>query len=193
MIVAGDEFGRTQQGNNNAYCQDNEISWLHWDISDEGKRLQSFVQRLTELRHRYPILHRSRFLTEAYNKELDVQELSWVTATGGLMMPEDWQHDQCFGLMIDGRSQRSGIMRRGSDATVLIVLNGWKDSVPFILPETGEGRWKLLLDTNQPDAGAAVEQEVFEQKFEYVVTGRSVLLLELICRDGGDCKEGKLS
>lgn len=190
MIVAGDEFGRTQQGNNNAYCQDSEISWLHWDLSDEGKRLQSFVKRLTELRHRYPILHRSRFLTEAYNKELDVQELSWVTATGGLMMPEDWQHDQCFGLMIDGRSQRSGIVRRGSDATVLIVFNGWKDVVPFILPETNEGRWKLLLDTNQPDAGAEIEKEVFEQKFEYTVTGHSVLLLELICRDEGECKDG---
>lgn len=78
-------------------------------------------------------------------------------------------------------------MRRGSDATVLLVFNGWKDAVPFILPETGEGRWKLLLDTNQPDAGSEIEKEVFDQKHEYTVTGRSLLLLELICREAGEC------
>ena len=61
MILAGDEFGRTQDGNNNAYCQDNEISWLNWDLKDKGKGLISFVQKLTKMRHRYPILRRAQF------------------------------------------------------------------------------------------------------------------------------------
>jgi isoamylase len=71
MLLAGDEFGRTQQGDNNAYCQDDEISWLNWDLSDEGRSLLGFTRSLCELRHKYPILRRNRFLTGAYDEELD--------------------------------------------------------------------------------------------------------------------------
>ncbi|MBF0859015.1 glycogen debranching protein GlgX [Gluconobacter sp. LMG 31484] len=183
MLLAGDEFGRTQDGNNNAYCQDSPISWLDWSLGDRAKELEAFVRRLTALRHRYPILHRARFLMEAYNKELDIQELTWLNANGGTMQPDEWKTAQCFGLMIDGRSQPSGIRRRGSDATVMLIFNGWKDVVNFTLPETGEGRWKLLLDTNIPENGGAVEREIFPQSYKYVVTGRSFLLLELVGRD----------
>lgn len=183
MLLAGDEFGRTQNGNNNAYCQDSPISWLDWSLGDRAKELEAFVQRLTALRQRYPILHRARFLTEAYNKELDVQELTWLNANGETMQPDEWETAQCFGLMIDGRSQPSGIQRRGSDATVMLIFNGWEDVVNFTLPETGEGRWKLLLDTNIPENGGAVEREMFSQNYQYIVTGRSFLLLELLGRD----------
>ncbi|WP_040507303.1 glycogen debranching protein GlgX [Gluconobacter morbifer] len=183
MLLAGDEIGRTQQGNNNAYCQDNPISWIDWAVPPEGEDLRAFVQRLTHLRSRYPILHRSRFLMEAYNRDLDIQELTWVNANGGTMLPDEWKTAQCFGLMIDGRSQPSGIRRRGADATVLLVFNAWEDVVKFTLPETGEGQWKMLLDTNQPEAGADIEKQVFSQKHVYLVTGRSVLALELVGRD----------
>src|SRR6201999_3099067 len=69
MLCGGDEIGRTQKGNNNAYCQDNEISWFNWDIEEKGQALTRFVQKLTWLRHKYPILRRSRFLTGEYSKE----------------------------------------------------------------------------------------------------------------------------
>src|SRR6185437_15101396 len=68
MLLAGDEFGRTQQGNNNAYCQDNEISWVNWDIQPEGQSLIQFVRLLTGLRRQYPVLRRNRFLTGAYDE-----------------------------------------------------------------------------------------------------------------------------
>ncbi len=182
MMVAGDEFGRTQGGNNNAYCQNNEISWVDWRLSDEGTRLSKFTTRLLALRRRFPILRRARFLTEAYNPELDVKELTWVSASGGEMQQEEWTQAQCFGVMLDGRAQPSGIMRRGADATLLLILNSWHDVVEFALPKAEGEEWKLLLDTNRPDDGEALEQELFAQEQIYTVTGRSVLLFELITK-----------
>ena len=150
MIVAGDEFGRTQKGNNNAYCQDNEISWVNWDIDAEGQSLIGFVGRIAGLRQRFPILRRGRFLTDAYNEELDIKELTWVNAGGGEMEPGDWDGAQCFGLMLDGRAQPTGIRRRGEDATILMIFNAWRDVVEFALPSLGgaDQHWTLLIDTN---------------------------------------------
>ena len=79
MVLAGDEFGRTQQGNNNAYCQDNEISWVDWDHDERGEALTRFVEKLTELRRRYAVLRRSRFLTAQWNEELGSRTSTWLT------------------------------------------------------------------------------------------------------------------
>ena len=181
MLLAGDEFARTQQGNNNAYCQDNETSWVDWNIEERGRALIDFVSRVTELRRQYPILRRNRFLTEAYNEELDIKELTWVNAGGGEMQQADWETDtQCFGLMLDGRAQPTGIRKRGEDATILLVFNAWHDLVEFTLPAQGDAEqgWTLLIDTNlaeQPPQNAAAN---FEPGCVYSVTGRSLLLFE---------------
>jgi isoamylase len=82
MMLAGDEFGRTQGGNNNAYCQDNEISWVDWNIADKGRRLISFTRKLTDLRHKYPMLRHGRFLKDTYSKELNVKDVTWLNANG---------------------------------------------------------------------------------------------------------------
>ena len=78
MMLAGDEFARTQQGNNNAYCQDNEISWVNWDVGDKGTVLIRFVRKLAGLRHQYPILRRNRFLTGTYVEEVGAKDLTWI-------------------------------------------------------------------------------------------------------------------
>src|SRR5690606_26168347 len=78
MIVAGDEFARTQHGNNNAYCQDSEIGWIDWNISEESQELLSFVRKLVRLRQRFPMLRRNRFLVGAYNEELGVKDVTWL-------------------------------------------------------------------------------------------------------------------
>src|SRR5690606_32425525 len=78
MIVAGDEFARTQSGNNNAYCQDSEIGWVNWDIPERSSALQAFVRKLIRLRQRFPMLRRSRFLVGAYNEELGVKDVTWL-------------------------------------------------------------------------------------------------------------------
>jgi isoamylase len=179
MMLAGDEFARTQNGNNNAYCQDNEISWIDWNIKAEGRSLIGFVQKLTALRHKYPILRRSRFLTGVYNEELGVKDVTWINASGVEMKPEEWGDTamQCFGMLMDGRAQPTGIRRRGEDATLLMVLNAYHDLVEFSLPETpGGSHWQLLIDTNLADDD---KLGTFATGAAYGVTGRSLLLFAL--------------
>ena len=107
MLLAGDEFGRTQQGNNNAYCQDNEISWVDWNLVEPGESLIRFVKKLTALRRHYPILRRSRFLSGEMNEELGIREITWINASGKQMEQEQWSDDAmlCFGMLLDGRAQ----------------------------------------------------------------------------------------
>jgi glycogen operon protein len=179
MLLAGDEFARTQKGNNNAYCQDNEISWLNWDTGRKGKAMVRFVQKLTGLRHRYPILRRSRFLTGSYDEELDVKDLTWINASGSEMRAEDWADEgmRCFGMLMDGRAQPTGIRHRGTAATLLLILNAHHDLVEFKLPAQGErSSWRLLIDTNRPDETST---PVLNSGASYGVTGRSLLLFEL--------------
>jgi len=154
MMLAGDEFARTQNGNNNAYCQDNGISWINWKLQRGGQSLIGFVQKLTALRHKYPILRRSRFLTGVYNEQLGIKDLTWINASGVEMKREEWgdMTMQCFGMLMDGRAQPTGIPKRGEDATLLMVLNAYHDLVEFSLPETPGGlHWQLLIDTNLAD------------------------------------------
>jgi glycogen operon protein len=176
MMVAGDEFGRTQQGNNNAYCQDNEISWLDWELCKARQPLVGFVRKLTSLRHRYPILRRNRFLTGAYDEELEVKDLTWINASGDEMRPEDWSNGdmRCFGMLMDGRARPTGLRQRGTEATMLLVLNAHHDVVQFKLPEYAENSpWQLLIDTNIPNAEGSAQ---FPCGKAYAVTARSLLL-----------------
>jgi glycogen operon protein len=180
MIVAGDEFGRTQRGNNNAYCQDNEISWVDWaGIGDEGRALTEFVLKLTTLRHTLPVLRRNRFLTGQFDERQQLCEVQWMSPAGTELSTEQWDDPsmRCFGLLIDGRAQTSGIRRPASDATLLIVLNAHHDVVEFKLPDIpGSDQWRCLIDTNVP-----VREELpeFESGDVYEVTGRSLLLFAL--------------
>jgi glycogen operon protein len=181
MLLAGDEFGRTQNGNNNAYAQDNEISWIDWEgIDDEARALQRFTDRIIAIRNTQPILRRRRFLTGHYNKDLDVKDVTWLTPAGDEMGIPHWQdgNARCLGMLLDGRAQPTGLRRRGTDATLLLVLNAYHDVVKFKLPEVAEGRhWTCLVDTNAPDPD---EFPTFEMGAEFDVTGRSLLLFELM-------------
>jgi glycogen operon protein len=180
MLVAGDEFGRTQQGNNNAYCQDNAISWVDWDgRSDDDRALTAFVSRLIALRRSLPVLHRQRWLDGRWSEELRVRDSTWLMPSGEPMTPEAWADEgtRCFGLLVDGRAQVSGIKKLASDATLLIVMNAHEGPVDFTLPDIeGSDRWTCLIDTNVP-----VRDELGELKAGevYQTTGRSVLLLAL--------------
>jgi len=180
MLLAGDEFGRTQQGNNNAYCQDSEISWLDWNLTEKGQSLVRFARKLMALRHKYPILRRTRFFTGEFNEELGAKDITWINANGGEMQQAEWDdaNMRCFGMLLDGRAQVSGIRKRAQDATLLLVLNSWHDAVNVTLPPSANGKgWLLLADTNQPD------QKEQEKRFDigatYEVTGRSFLVFLL--------------
>ena len=179
MLLAGDEFGRTQQGNNNAYCQDNAISWVDWKLAASNVSLIRLVQKLTALRHKYPILHRNRFLTGAYDEELEVKDLTWINASGAEMKSEDWSDGnmRCFGMLMDGRARPTGVRQRGTEATMLLVLNAHHDLVKFTLPACAGGdHWSVVLDTNAPESDT---KERFASGDTYDVTGRSLLLFAL--------------
>ncbi len=179
MLLAGDEFGRSQGGNNNAYCQDNEISWLDWNIPDWGMTQVKLVQQLTKLRHAYPILRRGRFFTGTPINDMDVKDVIWINASGHEMEGSDWGDAamKCFGMLIDGRAQATGIRKPGSDTTMLIVVNAHHDMVTFTLPDCTNGQeWELVFDTNVPERDDA---QRFAIGGTYDVTGNSLLLLAL--------------
>ena len=180
MLLAGDEFARTQNGNNNAYCQDNEISWLNWDLEDKGKHLLEYVRKLTGLRHKYPILRRNLFLTGQYNEELGVKDVTWINANGKEMEDHNWGDTgmRCFGMLIDGRAQTSGVRQRGKEATLLLVINDHHDTVEFVLPEAiGGSHWTSLIDTNIDEVN---KEQPFDVGAVYEVTSRSLLLFVLV-------------
>ena len=176
LILGGDEFGRTQQGNNNAYCQDSDISWFDWSFSEDAKGLLEFSRRLIKLRQRYPLLSRSRFLTGQHDEQLDVRDVSWINANGGEMEASHWKDAsmKCFGMLLDGRAQKTGIRKQGQDETVLIVMNSYEGLVDFTLPEASAGsKWTLLISTDIPDSASGAELSFGAL---YQVSGRSLSL-----------------
>ncbi|MET0741950.1 MAG: glycogen debranching protein GlgX [Microvirga sp.] len=180
MLLAGDEFARTQGGNNNAYCQDNEISWVDWEgIGEDQKNLAKFTRKVIALRNALPMLRRGRFLTASYDEELGVKDVSWLTPAGDEMTPEHWDNlsARCLGILLDGRAQESGIRRLGTDATLLLVMNAYHDVVEFTLPKAvGGSQWVCLLDTNRLESDVL---DAFDVGHTYEVTGHSLLLFIL--------------
>ncbi|HET7608143.1 MAG TPA: glycogen debranching enzyme GlgX, partial [Gammaproteobacteria bacterium] len=183
MLTAGDEFARTQGGNNNAYCQDNEISWVDWTLAETNIAQVRFVQALTALRRRYPILRRNRFLSTVVNEAIGVKELTWINSAGVEMQEEDWTNGQrCFGMLLDGRAQVTGLKQRGQDATLLLILNSHHEPVPFTLPGAGDDSahalWTLVLDTQIAEPAQTAEDE-HSAGDTRSVAARSLLLLKL--------------
>ena len=179
LLLAGDEFGRTQQGNNNAYCQDNAIGWVGWDIEPEGHALAAFVRKLIALRRQYPVLRRGRFLTGQFDEELGIRDATWMTCDGVEMTEHDWRNPatQCFGMLLDGRAQATGIRRAAQDATLLWVLNAHHGTVAFMLPKlAGLRRWTTMFDTAEPERA---KEQVLRMGESYSVAGRSTVMFGL--------------
>jgi len=151
MLLAGDEFGNSQGGNNNAYCQDNETGWLDWNGLRDGRSLVPFVRHLARIRRRYPLLHRGRFFDGAFDAELGFKDLTWLAPDGTEMDEARWHDPQARALMmrLDGRSPPSGLRQPASNVTLLLLLNASADEVGFQLPEVEGGRWRCLLDTRE--------------------------------------------
>ncbi|PMR73227.1 glycogen debranching protein GlgX [Billgrantia endophytica] len=179
MLLAGDELLRTQGGNNNAYCQDNETSWLDWNLKGDAHDMIETVRRLIELRLRYPILRRGRFLSGEYNEEMGLREVTWLAADGSEMDVERWEDPaSCsLGLLLDGRARPSGIRRVGDDRSLLILFNAHHEPLSFHLPEVPRGNgWVCRLDTSQT---LEIEPALCHFGDSRTVEARSLVLLEL--------------
>ncbi|HWU38848.1 MAG TPA: glycogen debranching protein GlgX, partial [Candidatus Acidoferrum sp.] len=156
MLCGGDEIGRSQQGNNNAYCQDNELSWFDWSLDRSRRDLLDLTRCVIELRRSHPVLRRRQFLYGRRIQGSEVQDLAWFRPDGKEMTEENWKDPlaRCIGLRLAGDAI-SEVDARGeeiTDDTLLILLNAYHEPVPFILPAHRRGvRWEVLLDTRTRD------------------------------------------
>ncbi|HSA80090.1 MAG TPA: glycogen debranching protein GlgX [Geminicoccaceae bacterium] len=181
MLLGGDEFGRTQLGNNNAYCQDSELSWFDWSgIGPEGERLLAFVRHLIALRKAHPILRRPRFLHGRETSRDGLKDITWLTPQGVEKTESQWRDRaaRCIGMLLNGKagSYRSWDGRPEDDDVLLIVLNAYHDVVPFILPPIAAGSgWRRLLDTT--DAALTDDPATYETGKPFPIPGRSLILL----------------
>jgi len=180
MICGGDEIGRTQQGNNNAYCQDNEISWYDWELDDERRALLDFTRRLIETRLRHPALRRRKFFQGRRIRGSDVRDITWLRPDGGEMTETEWEASwvRTLGVRLDGRALDE-LDERGDpivDDTLLLLLNAHADTVPMTLPQPLPGTvWEVVIDTAEPDLEPGVRR--LEASEPYQLRGRSIALL----------------
>jgi glycogen operon protein len=153
MLSHGDEVGRTQGGNNNAYCQDGPTTWVSWTLSPEEKAFNAFMARLLALRKQQPVLRRRTFLNGHRAGRADV---AWLAPTGLEMAEADWQHTdlRTLGMLLDGNAIQECDARgeRIVGDTLLVLVSAADADVPFVLPGSKAGsRWEPLVDTFQPD------------------------------------------
>jgi isoamylase len=178
MISGGDEIGRTQQGNNNAYCQDNEISWTNWSLDEAQRALLAFVQRLVALRRAPPAHRRRRFFAGRPAPGDYVKDIIWLTPAGREMADKEWRSDhvRTLGVRLDGNAIQDVDAYGQSvvDDTLLIMFNAHHEPVPFSLPRfRPRVRWTCLVDT----ASELREGKVFRGGQRYPLDARSLALL----------------
>ena len=180
MICGGDEVARTQQGNNNAYCQDNAISWTNWDLDDSQKDLLEFVSKLIHLRLEHPVLHRRRFFTgrEPGDPDDKIPQVEWMDRTGSIMDMEDWSNTHAFSVMIylNGSDipEADWYGNQMVDNNFILIFNAHYEPIMFTLPDERYGKkWRLVVDTHNPKG----PELNYEAGFAITAQSRSFLLL----------------
>jgi isoamylase len=175
MILAGDEFARSQQGNNNAYCQDNEISWFDWEHADQG--LLQYTRRLIRLRHRHPVFCRRRWFHGRPIRGGDVSDIGWFTPGGALMSEDDWRAGfaKSLGVFLNGRAISTPDERGEQivDDSFYVMLNAHHEALDFHLPARAWGEhWTEVLDTFESG------DEMSEERLGRELVAESVLKIE---------------
>lgn len=179
MLVAGDEMGRTQNGNNNAYCQDNEISWVNWDISSDDRKFLAFVQRVIALRREHPVFRRRNFFQGRDIHGSGVKDIHWFKPDGSEMNDDEWAHNfaRCLGVYLDGEAMQERDQRGHAihDDNFLLLFNSHHETISFCLPLLCEGgEWQCVLDTHI--AGGLEENIHIHDGDTYPQEGRSLAL-----------------
>jgi glycogen operon protein len=152
MLLGGDEIGRTQRGNNNAYCQDGELSWFDWSLDDRRRELLDFTRRLSALRRKHGVLRHSRFLMGDFIWDSQFKDLAWLRPDGSEMAPEDWQKPwiTSFGFMLGGDAIKmvDAHGHRLVDDGLLVLMNAHHEPITFRLPDDFGAEWFLEVDTS---------------------------------------------
>jgi glycogen operon protein len=182
MVVAGDELSHTQKGNNNAYCQDNELTWLDWDLDERRKGFLEFVKRCTRIFREQPALQRRKFFLGRAIRGSHIKDISFLEPSGKEMSDAAWNdpHVKCLGSRLAG-DRIDDVDDHGEPIvgdTLLLLLNAHWEEIPFTLPETAEGRvWETMIDTHDPKAAL----QVLNGGEKYPLFGRSLVLLRTNC------------
>ncbi len=183
MILAGDERGRTQYGNNNAYCQDNEISWLNWNPDPGCKDMLDFTRLLLQLRTEHPVLHRRHFFQGRSIHGSDIQDIVWWRPDGIEMSDDEWSNGltRSIGMLLNGQAM-DDCDERGQpvrDDILLLMLNAHYDSIPFTMPGKHRDKaWELLIDTSLTAADhRELKRTTKRPGQQYNLQGRSLVLM----------------
>ena len=182
MLLGGDEFGRTQQGNNNAYCQDNEISWLNWQCDEKQNRLFEFTRKLIQLRREHAVFRRPKFLQGRRVRGGEIKDVMWFNPGGNEMSDEEWSSPlvRCLGMLISGDAVDL-VNEHGEpvrDDTFLLLINAHHDPIPFVLPGEEHLEWEQILDTTNED-GFLKTPKKFPSGDDVDLGGRAACLLKL--------------
>src|ERR1700719_2178581 len=182
MLLAGDEWARTQNGNNNTYCQDNELNWLAWEHNDEQKEQLEFTKKLIQLRHDHPVFRRPKFFQGRRIRGTDIRDVMWFNPGGNEMTDEEWGSPfvraievLLSGDTIDVLSFEGEPIR---DETFLFLINAHFEPLPFVLPGEEHLEWLLMLDTAE-EHGFLPEPQKFASGDDVEVIGRGLKLLKL--------------
>ena len=182
LLNGGDEFSRTQRGNNNTYCQDNELSWFNWQWTPEQQQLLRFTTQLTQFRREHPVFRRPKYFTGRRIRGDDVKDLMWFAPNGAEMKAADWQNGfaKCIGVLFSGttsdvRDARGEPVR---DDTFLLLFNAHYEPLTFIVPGREEIRWETVINT-AAEIGFVKAGEVVAAGDEVELIERSLSLLRL--------------
>lgn len=182
MLLGGDEFGRTQKGNNNAYCHDNEISWFNWARDEKQNQLFVFTKGLIQLRKNHPVFRRPKFFQGRRTRGSKIKDVMWFNPGGNEMSDEEWESPfvRCLGMLLSGDaidvlSFESEPIR---DETFLLLINAHYEATPFVLPGEEKIEWELILDTTNEE-GFLPTTKKFASGEEVDIGERSACLLKL--------------
>jgi glycogen operon protein len=179
MLCGGDEIGRTQGGNNNAFCHDSELTWHDWTLDAAARDLLAFTQRLIALRREHPELHRRKFFHGRPECAGGMKDLTWLRPDGQEMGEADWAGPaRALGFRLCGLAM-ADVNERGepiTDDTLLVLLDAEPEPVPFVLPDAYPGRrWEVLVDT--ANDGAPTKSLTLEPGAVFTLSGRALALL----------------
>jgi len=177
--VAGDEIGRTQKGNNNAYCQDDELSWIDWNLDDEARGLLEFTRKVIAQRFRHPLFRRLTYFRGRAVHEDSEKDITWLHPEGPEMDDEEWAqgHARCLGAHLSGRglSERAAHGVPAEDDDLMLLLNAHHETIDFRLGDASGPAWDVLTDTSSETGTSAVAS--YPAGSDYPLQGRSVVLL----------------
>ncbi|MFN2476712.1 MAG: glycogen debranching protein GlgX [Chthoniobacterales bacterium] len=182
MMTAGDEWARTQGGNNNAYCQDNEISWLTWDRTEEQNEQLEFTKKLIQLRREHPVFRRPKFFQGRRIRGSEIKDVMWFNPGGNEMSDEEWSSPfvRCLAMLLSGDTidvlSFEGEPIR--DKTFLLLINAHHEMISFVLPGQQNLEWRIVMDTVESE-GFVEDDMTYASGDDFEVEGRSVKLLRL--------------